>query len=162
MAPSQRDERPNDGAAPEPARGVYMISVAAELAGMHPQTLRIYEARGLITPQRSPKNTRLYSQADVERLQRIQQLTSELGMNLAGVERVFELEDQMEKMRRRLDRMERRAEEIQLQMQEEIERVRKSFRRELVVYEPPEEALAPRSRDSGEPAVRIPIRRRRG
>ena len=69
---------------PTATRGVYMISVAAELAGMHPQTLRIYEARGLITPKRSPKNTRLYSQEDVERLRRIQELTSELGMNLAG------------------------------------------------------------------------------
>src|SRR5688572_28003956 len=73
-------------------RGVFMISVAAELAGMHPQTLRIYESRGLISPKRSPKHTRLYSQADVERLRRIQELTSELGMNLAGVERVLELE----------------------------------------------------------------------
>lgn len=72
-------------------RGVFMISVAAELAHMHPQTLRSYEARGLIEPQRSPKNTRLYSQRDVERLRRIQQLTAE-GLNLAGVERVLELE----------------------------------------------------------------------
>ena len=83
-------------------RGVYMISVAAELAGMHPQTLRIYESRGLITPKRSPKNTRLYSQEDVDRLQRIQELTNELGVNLAGVERVFELEQELERTRRRL------------------------------------------------------------
>ena len=73
-----------------------MISVAAELAEMHPQTLRMYEARGLITPKRSPKGTRLYSQEDVERLRRIQEMTAELGMNLAGVERVFELEEQLE------------------------------------------------------------------
>src|SRR5919204_3851635 len=86
----------------DPARGVYMISVAAELAGMHPQTLRIYESRGLITPKRSSGNTRLYSQDDVERLRRIQELTSEMGMNLAGVERVFELEHQIERMRRRM------------------------------------------------------------
>ena len=72
-------------------RGVFMISVAAELADMHPQTLRMYEARGLIAPQRSPKNTRLYSQRDVELLRRIQQLTAE-GLNLAGVERVLALE----------------------------------------------------------------------
>lgn len=72
-------------------QGVFMISVAAELAHMHPQTLRIYEARGLIQPKRSPKNTRLYSQRDVERLRRIQQLTAE-GLNLAGVERVLALE----------------------------------------------------------------------
>ena len=76
-----------------------MISVAAELAGMHPQTLRIYETRGLITPKRSPKNTRLYSDEDVERLRRIQELTTELGMNLAGVEKVFELEREIARMR---------------------------------------------------------------
>ena len=76
-------------------RGVFMISVAAELAEMHPQTLRMYEQRGLIEPKRSPKGTRLYSQADVERLRRIQQMTAEMGMNLAGVERVFELEEQL-------------------------------------------------------------------
>jgi MerR family transcriptional regulator/heat shock protein HspR len=87
--------------ADDATRGVYMISVAAELAGMHPQTLRIYEARGLITPKRSPKNTRLYSAEDVERLRRIQELTTELGMNLAGVEKVFELEGEMARMRRR-------------------------------------------------------------
>ena len=86
-----------------------MISVAAELAGMHPQTLRIYEARGLIPPKRSPKNTRLYSQEDVERLRRIQELTTELGMNLAGVERVFELEQEIERMRRRMRKLERQA-----------------------------------------------------
>src|SRR3984885_14756487 len=71
-------------------RGVFMISVAAELAAMHPQTLRMYEQRGLITPKRSPKGTRLYSTDDVELLKRIQQMTAELGMNLAGVERVLE------------------------------------------------------------------------
>ena len=79
-------------------QGVFMISVAAELAEMHPQTLRMYEDRGLIKPQRSPKGTRLYSQEDVDRLRRIQELTCELGMNLAGVERVFELEAQIERM----------------------------------------------------------------
>ncbi len=78
-------------------RGVFMISVAAELAHMHPQTLRMYETRGLIAPQRSPKNTRLYSQSDVELLRRIQQLTAE-GLNLAGVERVLELERRIEKL----------------------------------------------------------------
>src|ERR687891_2755270 len=81
-------------------RGVFMISVAAELADMHPQTLRMYEQRGLIEPQRSPKGTRLYSHDDVERLRRIQEMTTELGMNLAGVERVLELEDKLDRMRR--------------------------------------------------------------
>src|SRR5919112_5435487 len=93
----------------DPRRGVYMISVAAELAGMHPQTLRIYESRGLVEPKRSAGNTRLYSQEDVERLRRIQELTSELGMNLAGVERVFELEDEIERLRRRMRNLERHA-----------------------------------------------------
>jgi MerR family transcriptional regulator/heat shock protein HspR len=81
-------------------RGVFMISIAAELAHMHPQTLRMYEARGLIEPQRSPKNTRLYSQRDVELLKRIQQLTAE-GLNLAGVARVLELEQRLEELERR-------------------------------------------------------------
>ena len=86
-------------------RGVFMISVAAELAHMHPQTLRMYEARGLIEPQRSPKNTRLYSQRDVERLRRIQQMTCEQGLNLAGVETVLEMEERVEKMQAELDRV---------------------------------------------------------
>jgi MerR family transcriptional regulator/heat shock protein HspR len=92
-------------------RGVYMISVAAELAEMHPQTLRVYEARGLIRPKRSPKNTRLYSQRDVERLRRIQQMTSERGLNLAGVETVLEMEEKLERMKAELRRMRERAEE---------------------------------------------------
>ena len=124
-------------------RGVYMISVAAELAGMHPQTLRIYEQRGLIAPKRSAGGTRLYSQADVERLRRIQELTAELGMNLAGVEKVFELEDQMERMGRRMEQLERRAQRIQEEMEAELERVRRSFRAEIVRWEPPGTALIP-------------------
>jgi len=83
-------------------RGVFMISVAAELAHMHPQTLRMYETRGLIQPKRSPKNTRLYSHRDVERLLRIQQLTAE-GLNLAGVERVLALEQRLKELERRAD-----------------------------------------------------------
>jgi MerR family transcriptional regulator/heat shock protein HspR len=134
-----------------------MISVAAELAGMHPQTLRIYEARGLITPKRSPKNTRLYSQDDVDRLRRIQELTTELGMNLAGVERVFELESEIDRMRRRVRALERQAERAQQELRAEIERVRRSVKRELVLYEPPSQALMPQG-----PAVRIPIERPRG
>ena len=143
-------------ATPGSERPVYMISVAAELAGMHPQTLRIYEQRGLIEPERSPKGTRLYSQEDVERLRRIQELTSELGMNLAGVERVFELEDELRQMRRRMDRMERRAEQMRTQFEDEVARVRRSFRRDLVPYQPPERALMPRDQVD---AVRIKVRR---
>ncbi|MEZ5076614.1 MAG: MerR family transcriptional regulator [Solirubrobacterales bacterium] len=93
-------------------RGVFMISIAAELAEMHPQTLRMYEARGLIAPKRSPKNTRLYSQRDVERLQRIQRMTSE-GLNLAGVETVLGLEEEVKKLRAQLERAGRRIEELE-------------------------------------------------
>jgi len=136
-----------------------MISVAAELAGMHPQTLRIYETRGLITPRRSPKNTRLYSQEDVDRLRRIQELTTQLGMNLAGVERVFELEQEVERMHRRLRNLEHQAERAQVELQEEIDRVRRSFKAELVPYEPPGRALVPRASKDG--AVRVRIARPR-
>jgi MerR family transcriptional regulator/heat shock protein HspR len=99
-------------------RGVFMISVAAELAHMHPQTLRMYEARGLIEPQRSAKNTRLYSQRDVERLRHIQQLTS-TGMNLAGVEIVLEMEAEVERMRAKLERMRRHAAELERRISRE-------------------------------------------
>ena len=117
----------------ETNRGVFMISVAAELANMHPQTLRMYEARGLIEPKRSPKGTRLYSQEDVERLRRIQAMTAELGMNLAGVERVFELEQQLESMTRRVKALENRAEELNAEV-ERLETLRRELRAELVPY----------------------------
>src|SRR5438309_5729565 len=106
-------------------RGVFMISVAAELAAMHPQTLRMYEARGLIEPKRSPKGTRLYSHEDVERLRRIQEMTAELGMNLAGVERVFELEEKLAAMARKVAALERRATDLK----SEVERL-EGLRRE--------------------------------
>lgn len=108
----------------------YMISVAADLVGMHPQTLRIYESKGLIRPKRTAGNTRLYSEADVERLQLIQQLTSELGLNLAGVEQVLRLEDELQRMHRRLDRLER-------EMRDAINQVHRQYRRELVPWKPP-------------------------
>jgi MerR family transcriptional regulator, heat shock protein HspR len=114
-------------------QGVFMISVAARLAGMHPQTLRVYEERGLIKPARSPKQTRLYSQRDVERLKRIQQLT-ELGMNLAGVERVLEMEELM-------DAMQERMEAMQTEMLARIDEVHRSYKRELVRWEPPGSVL---------------------
>src|SRR3978361_690694 len=98
-------------------RGVFMISVAAELADMHPQTLRMYEQRGLIEPKRSPKGTRLYSHEDVERLRRIQQMTAELGLNLAGVERVLELEEQLERTRRRVVALEHRRDQLQAEIE---------------------------------------------
>jgi MerR family transcriptional regulator, heat shock protein HspR len=95
-------------------QGVFMISVAAELAEMHPQTLRMYEQRGLIAPKRSPKNTRLYSQRDVERLRRIQQMTAE-GLNLAGVETVLVLEVQVQKLRAEGERLRKRIAELETQ-----------------------------------------------
>jgi MerR family transcriptional regulator, heat shock protein HspR len=114
-------------------RGVFMISVAAELADMHPQTLRMYEQRGLIEPKRSPKGTRLYSHADVERLRRIQEMTAELGMNLAGVEKVFELEEQLGRARRKVAGLERRAAELQAEV-ERLEALRSELRAEIVPY----------------------------
>ncbi len=105
----------------------YMISVAADIVGMHPQTLRIYEAKGLVRPGRTPGGTRLYSERDLERLRAIQRLTTELGLNLAGVQRVLALEDEMQKLRSRVERLER-------QMREEVELVHKQYRRDLVVW----------------------------
>jgi MerR family transcriptional regulator, heat shock protein HspR len=137
-------------------RGVFMISVAAELAEMHPQTLRMYEARGLIMPQRSPKNTRLYSQADVERLRRIQVMTNDEGLNLAGVETVLELERRLERMRADMARMRKRAAEMESRMNNELERLRKSVGGELVPYG----AYEPQSMRRGQRSTRIPIRRR--
>jgi MerR family transcriptional regulator/heat shock protein HspR len=152
--------RSRDGAAGiDEERGVFMISVAAELADMHPQTLRMYEARGLITPKRSPKQTRLYSQNDVERLQRIQRMTSEEGLNLAGVEAVLQMEDKVARMRAELERMRRRATELELQMNEEVERVRRSLKAELVPYGAYEMAdLIPG--DQAQP-IKIPVKRTR-
>ena len=135
-------------------RGVFMISVAAELAEMHPQTLRMYEARGLITPKRSPKKTRLYSQDDVDRLRRIQQLTAEEGLNLAGVEAVLEMEAELERTKREVARLRDRAVELEAEMAREIERVRVQGRAEIVPYGAYEaEGLEP---------VRIPVRRGSG
>jgi MerR family transcriptional regulator/heat shock protein HspR len=122
-------------------QGVFMISVAARLAGMHPQTLRIYEERGLIKPARSPKQTRLYSQRDVERLKRIQKLTAEFGMNLAGVGRVLELEEVMHSMQERLERVAQRADQMEREMLQRIDEVHRSYRRELVRWQPPGTAL---------------------
>jgi len=113
-----------------PERPRYMISVAADLVGMHPQTLRIYEQKGLVRPKRTAGNTRLYSESDVERLRLVQRLTTELGLNLAGVEHVLRLEDQLQRMQRRLERLER-------EMREAVEEVHKQYRRDLVLYRPP-------------------------
>jgi MerR family transcriptional regulator, heat shock protein HspR len=105
----------------------YMISVAAELVGMHPQTLRIYESKGLVRPGRTPGGTRLYSERDLDRLRTIQRLTTQLGLNLAGVARVLTLEDEMSQLRGRVERLER-------ELREEIDKVHKQYRRDLVLY----------------------------
>jgi MerR family transcriptional regulator/heat shock protein HspR len=108
-------------------RGMYMISVAAELVGMHPQTLRLYETKGLVRPKRTPGGTRLYSEADVERLRIIQRLTSELGLNLAGVELVLRLEDELRRAHAQIEQLRR-------ELKQEIENVHKQYRRDLVLY----------------------------
>jgi MerR family transcriptional regulator, heat shock protein HspR len=108
-------------------RPIYMISVAAELVGMHPQTLRMYEQKGLIRPKRTPGGTRLYSEADVERLRIVQRLTTELGLNLAGVELVLRLEDELRKAHAQIERLER-------QLHTDVQKVHKEYRRDLVVY----------------------------
>ena len=117
----------------------YMISVAADLLSMHPQTLRIYESKGLVRPKRTAGGTRLYSERDLDRLRLIQQLTTDLGLNLAGVEAVIRLQDELQRMHARLERMER-------QMREEIQKVHRTYKRELVLYE--------------EPKLPVPTRRR--
>ena len=108
-------------------RGRYMISVAAELVGMHPQTLRVYEQKGLVRPKRTAGNTRLYSEKDLERLRLIQRLTTELGLNLAGVELVLRLEDELRKAHAQVERLQR-------QLKQEVQDVHKHYRRDLVLY----------------------------
>ena len=110
-------------------KGRYMISVAADLVGMHPQTLRMYEAKGLVRPGRTPGGTRLYSDADIDRLRLIHRLTTELGLNLAGVEHVLRLQDELNKARVRMERIER-------ELRDEIAEVHRSYRREVVLYRP--------------------------
>ena len=112
-----------------PERGRYMISVAADLVGMHPQTLRLYETKGLVRPSRTPGGTRLYSDHDLERLRLIQRLTTELGLNLAGVEHVLRLEDELRRMQARMERLER-------ELKAEIQAVHRTYKRELVLYRP--------------------------
>jgi MerR family transcriptional regulator/heat shock protein HspR len=112
----------------------YMISVAAELVGMHPQTLRVYETKGLVRPRRTPGNTRLYSEADLERLRLIQRLTTELGLNLAGVETVLRLQDELTRLQARMERLE-------AEMRAEVQRVHRQYRREVVLYSDPGDTL---------------------
>jgi MerR family transcriptional regulator, heat shock protein HspR len=149
MSPESTPRRSRTSVRVDSKRGVFMISVAAELAEMHPQTLRMYEARGLITPKRSPKNTRLYSQDDVDRLRRIQRMTAEEGLNLAGVETVLKMEEELARAQAELAKMRERASELEAEMLAEIERIKRSMRAEIVPYG----AYDP------DDSIKIPIRR---
>lgn len=120
-----------------PDRPRYMISVAADIVGMHPQTLRMYEAKGLVRPARTPGGTRLYSESDIERLRLIQRLTTEVGLNLAGVEHVLRLQDELKRTRARMERLER-------ELRAEIASVHRAYRREVVLYQSPKHPV-PRS-----------------
>ena len=150
-------------------RGVYMISVAAELAEMHPQTLRIYESKGLVSPDRSPKNTRLYSKRDVERLRRIHRMTNEQGLNLAGVETVLEMESRVEAMRAELEAMRTRADQLEQELNGEVRRVSDRLGTEIVPYRAYERPVQPArlagpagstgSPHTGRGPVRIPVSR---
>ena len=119
MARKRTPEEPAD-------RGVYIISVAAELAGVHPQTLRIYERKGLLRPARTAGNTRRYSAADIERLKMIQDLTQVHGLNLAGVKMIVEMEDELDRMRRRVEAMDRELARARRRLADEVERLRRN------------------------------------
>jgi MerR family transcriptional regulator/heat shock protein HspR len=125
----------------------YMIGVAAALVAMHPQTLRLYEARGLVRPRRTPGGTRLYSDSDLERLAGIQRLTSELGLNLAGVEHVLALEDVVATLGKQVARLERDLERAQRQHEKDVAQVRASYRRDVVLWQPPSQALERKRRN---------------
>jgi MerR family transcriptional regulator, heat shock protein HspR len=153
MSERRREREPIDE-----RRGVFMISVAAELAEMHPQTLRMYEARGLITPKRSPKNTRLYSQADVNRLRRIQEMTTKEGLNLAGVEAVLEMEQAVARAEDEMARLRKRADQVEQRLLAELEQLRRTPGGDLVPYGAYETQI---SRRSGSGSTRVEVRRTR-
>lgn len=116
----------------ETRRAVFVISVAAELAGMHPQTLRIYERKGLLEPYRTPGGTRRYSQDDIERLQLIQELTSQ-GLNLEGVRRVLALQEENRSLKRKVDRLRDKIEDLEDEMDRRVEEVRRSYRHDIIL-----------------------------
>jgi MerR family transcriptional regulator/heat shock protein HspR len=117
-------------------RALYIISVAAEIVGMHPQTLRLYEREGLLTPGRTAKHSRRYSEDDIERLRLIQRLTRQYGVNLAGVRMIMELQERVDHLEAVVDEVEKRARQIEREMDEEIERVRRSYSREITLFRP--------------------------
>ncbi|HEU5113588.1 MAG TPA: helix-turn-helix transcriptional regulator [Acidimicrobiia bacterium] len=116
----------------ETRRAVFVISVAAELAGMHPQTLRIYERKGLLEPARTPGGTRRYSQEDIERLQLIQELTSQ-GLNLEGVRRVLALQEENRNLKRKVDKLRDKLDDIEEEMEQRLEEVHRSYRHDIVL-----------------------------
>jgi MerR family transcriptional regulator, heat shock protein HspR len=113
---AKRPDRPED-------QGVYIISVAAELAGVHPQTLRIYERKGLLQPARTAGNTRRYSDRDIDRLRAIQKLTQDYGINLAGVKMIVEMETEIDRMRRRMEQMQRELSAARRRMEDQLRAV---------------------------------------
>ena len=119
------------------SRPRYSISVAAELTGLHQQTLRVYETRGLVRPRRTPGGTRRYSEADLARLRKISVLTGELGLNLAGATRVLELEDMVDRLDAQVSQLRKELAAAALHMRSEVARVHRSYRRDLVPYQPP-------------------------
>ena len=116
----------------ETRRAVFVISVAAELAGMHPQTLRIYERKGLLEPARTPGGTRRYSQEDIERLQLIQELTSQ-GLNLEGVRRVLALQEENRTLKRKLDKLRDKLDDLEEEMDRKLDEVHRSYRHDIVL-----------------------------
>lgn len=126
----------------------YMIGVAAELVGMHPQTLRLYETRGLVRPRRTSGGTRLYSDAELARLRRITELASGLGLSLQGVEHVLHLEDRVEQLERQIEDLGAALDEAARVLQAEVESVHRSYKHEIVPYQAP-------------PGAELVIRRRR-
>lgn len=115
----------------------YMIGVAATLLGMHPQTLRMYETRGLVRPRRTPGGTRLYSDADLARVLRVTDLASGLGISLQGAEYVFSLEDRVRELEQRITELEAAIDEAERATTRRVDEVHRSYRREIVLYDPP-------------------------
>jgi MerR family transcriptional regulator/heat shock protein HspR len=111
---------------------VFVISIAAELADVHPQTLRLYERKGLIHPIRTASNIRLYSEEDIEKLKLIQKMTQDEGVNLAGVRRILELDKMLNEMRSMIEDMEKEIMELTRNMEEEIKKIHRSYRRDIV------------------------------
>jgi MerR family transcriptional regulator, heat shock protein HspR len=126
----------------------YSISVAAELTGLHQQTLRVYEARGLVRPRRTPGGTRRYSEADLARLRKISVLTGELGLSLAGATRVLELEDMVARLDAQVADLQKQLVAASRHMRSEVARVHRSYRRDLVPYQPPNPPTIWTSRNS--------------